>query len=196
MGLPLLYAQPETPESWRAWSFNHASNHYDWISAAQDKQQTPTVLVTNAATAAGNNVLGFASTAALQVNGVIYQASIVDQTTTGVIPSGTLISGSNPTQIQMSENATGTGVAKGDSIAFTPTQPAMFQQLLLDPMDRENMGMWLYNHQESHNQINSFLGTSGYNLLDLDWDDPDQFALWLKLNGDEHTRISAALGLS
>lgn len=34
MGLPLIYAQPSTAEDWAAWAFNHAANHYDWISAA------------------------------------------------------------------------------------------------------------------------------------------------------------------
>lgn len=111
MSLPLLYVQPETPEEWSAWSFNHAANHYDWVRLAlQEKNQ----------------------------------------------------------------------------------QIAQYQ---LDPMDPQNLGFWLYTHQEMHNQINAVLGTSGYDLLSLDWQDPDQFALWLQQNGDEHQRISAALGV-
>ena len=33
MSLPFLYAQPEDPDQWQAWSFNHAANHYDWVPA-------------------------------------------------------------------------------------------------------------------------------------------------------------------
>ena len=33
MSLPFLYSQPQEPDEWQAWSFNHAANHYDWIQA-------------------------------------------------------------------------------------------------------------------------------------------------------------------
>jgi hypothetical protein len=65
----------------------------------------------------------------------------------------------------------------------------------LDPMDPDNLGLWLYQHQEMHNQVNTVLKTQGYDLLALDWDDPDQFNEWLRLNGDEHVRISTALNI-
>jgi len=68
-------------------------------------------------------------------------------------------------------------------------------QFLLSPLDPNNLGMWLYQNQESHNDVNAALGTQGYNLLDLDWKDEDQFATWLNLHGEEHQRISAALGI-
>lgn len=195
MSLPALFTVPQSPEEWRAWSFSHASNHYDWIAAAQLKQQNPIVLATNHATAAGNNVLTFASTTSLQINGTIYQMYIIDQTTPEAIPTGTTIKGSNPTQIEMSNNAASPGVGSGDSIGFTLTQPLDLQQFQLDPMDPNNVGLWLYNHQFMHNQMNQVLGTSGFDFLDLDWSDPDQLQEWLRLNGAEHQRISAALGV-
>lgn len=68
-------------------------------------------------------------------------------------------------------------------------------QYRLDPMDPANLGLWLYYHQTMHNEVNAALGTSGYNLLELSWDDPDQLQEWLQLNGDEHSRISAVLGV-
>lgn len=67
------------------------------------------------------------------------------------------------------------------------------QTFLLSQIDPNDLGMWLYNHQVAHDQANAALGTTGYNLLELDWQDPDQFAQWLRQNGDEHVRISAAL---
>lgn len=69
------------------------------------------------------------------------------------------------------------------------------QQFILDPMDLNNLGQWLYNHQVMHNQLNAALGTQGFNLLGFDWEDPQQFSMWLRLNGDEHVRLSAALGV-
>ena len=68
-------------------------------------------------------------------------------------------------------------------------------QFCLDPMDPDNLGLWLYQHQEMHDQVNALLATTGYDLLSYDWDDPDEFAEWLRLNGDEHTRINAALNI-
>jgi hypothetical protein len=65
----------------------------------------------------------------------------------------------------------------------------------LDPMDFDNLGNWSYWHQEMHNAANAVLGTSGFDLLSLDWDDPDEFAVWLRMNGSEHVRLSAALGI-
>ena len=59
-------------------------------------------------------------------------------------------------------------------------------QFILHPMDLSNLGMWLYQHQVMHNQANAALGTTGYNLLVLDWRDSDQLREWLFLNGSEH----------
>ncbi len=69
------------------------------------------------------------------------------------------------------------------------------QTFLLNPIDPNEIGLWLYNHQAAHDQANAALGTQGFNLLFLDIRDPDQFAEWLRLNGDEHLRISGTLGI-
>lgn len=66
---------------------------------------------------------------------------------------------------------------------------------ILDPIDPNDISMWLYQHQIMHDQLNTVLGTQGFNLLNLDWEDPDQFAAWLRQNGDEHTRLSGVLGV-
>lgn len=69
------------------------------------------------------------------------------------------------------------------------------QSFLLDPMDLNDLGMWFYRHQVSHNQANAILGTQGYNLLSFDWHDEDQLQEWLFLNGVEHTRFAQVLGV-
>ena len=69
------------------------------------------------------------------------------------------------------------------------------QQFMLNPIDPDDLGLWLYQHQIMHDEVNAALGTSGFNLLEMDWKSEDQFAQWLRLNGDEHTRISAVLGV-
>lgn len=66
---------------------------------------------------------------------------------------------------------------------------------LLNPMNLDDLGMWLYRHQTMHNQANTALGSSGYNLLSLDWRDDDQLQEWLFLNADEHQRFAQKLGV-
>lgn len=68
-------------------------------------------------------------------------------------------------------------------------------QYCLDPINRDSLGYWLYQHQTAHNQINLALGTQGYDLLSFDWEDPDEFQQWLQLNGDEHLKFSTILGV-
>ena len=70
-----------------------------------------------------------------------------------------------------------------------------FTQFILSPIDPNDLGYWLYQHQVAHDQINAALGTQGYNLLSLDLRDQSQFAMWIRLNATEHQRISAALGV-
>jgi hypothetical protein len=69
------------------------------------------------------------------------------------------------------------------------------QQFILSPIDPNEMGQWLYNHQVAHDQANAALGTSGYNLLSFDLQDEDQFQEWLRANATEHVRISGILGI-
>lgn len=66
----------------------------------------------------------------------------------------------------------------------------------LSPIDPDNIGMWLYEHQSMHNMTNAALGLSGgFDLLSLDWQDPDSFQEWLQLHGDEHLRWNEKLGV-
>jgi len=76
----------------------------------------PTVtLTTNGATAAGSATLNFAAVPA----SILVGMTIADLTTGSVIPSGTIVRSKTATTVVMSQNATGAGVANGDSIQFT-----------------------------------------------------------------------------
>ena len=72
------------------------------------------VKATSKATAAGSKVLNFASVPASIVAGV----PIGDLTNPSAIPSGTTVSSATATTVTMSNAATGSGVANGDSITF------------------------------------------------------------------------------
>ena len=69
------------------------------------------------------------------------------------------------------------------------------QEFILDPFDPQNLGMWPYHHQQMHDQLNSVLKISGYNLQEIDFDDTDNLKSWIDLHSDEHNRESAILGL-
>ena len=86
-------------------------------------------------------------------------------------------------------------IAAGSAYQRTHGTNLPLEQFILDPMNPDDLGMWLYLHATMHDQLNQVLGTSGFGLVDLDWHDPDQFAEWRRLNGDEHTRFCTALGV-
>lgn len=82
-----------------------------------------------------------------------------------------------------------------DWIVAPKTAGKGLSQFALDVIDPDNVGLWIYQHQVMHNQVNALLGTPGVDLTSFDWQDPDQFQNWLNLNAAEHIRISAALGV-
>ncbi len=190
MSLPALYKQPTDEASWRAWAWNHQANHFDIISAGQRYQNTSLTLATNIGSLAGGFVMQFAATAGVQIG-----MAVSDQTTPASITAGSEVVALNATEVQIGLPLAG-NVGSGDSILFSPgANVKALDQFQLSPVNPDDLGMWLYQHQTMHNQINAVLGTSGFNLLSLDWSDPDQFEEWLNQNGDEHTRICSALGI-
>jgi hypothetical protein len=121
--------------------------------------------------------------------------AVSDTTTPGSIAAGSEVNGLNATEVQIGIALAG-NVGSGDSIFFGPGANTLpLTQFQLSPVDPDNLGFWLYNHSIMHQQINQVLGTSGYDLLSLDWEDPDQFQQWINENADEHQRICSALGI-
>src|SRR5271154_1409002 len=41
----------------------------------------------------------------------------------------------------------------------------------LDQINTQDMGVWIYQHQEMHNNQNAVLGIGGNDLTDIDWND-------------------------
>jgi hypothetical protein len=184
MSLPALYVKPTDEASLRAWAWNHQANHFDIVTAGTMFQQTSPTLTTNIGSLAGGFVLGFASTTGIQIGMIV--------SSTG-IPDGAEVVGLNATEAQIGLALT-SNISSGATIQFYPgANVKALDQFQLSPIDPESMGMWFYVHQTMHNQINAVLGTQGFNLLDYDWSDPDQFEEWLNQNAAEHQTICSAL---
>ena len=64
---------------------------------------------------------------------------------------------------------------------------------VLDPIDPNNSEAWLYQHQLMHQAFDALLGIEGYDLLDVDLKDSNQFAGWIFLNGSEHYQAAKIL---
>lgn len=68
-------------------------------------------------------------------------------------------------------------------------------EFVLDPFNPDRPGVWLYQHQQMHRQMDSILGISSYNLLEADFKDQNELAGWIWLNADEHYQAANILGL-
>lgn len=66
---------------------------------------------------------------------------------------------------------------------------------VLDPFDPNDMNAWLYQHQVMHNAQNAVLGIAGFNLTELDWNNPAELGSWLWNHGQEHFQAAQILEL-
>jgi len=190
MSLPALYVQPTDVASWQAWAWNHQANHFDIVEAGKRFQQTSLTLATTIGSLAGGFVMEFASTTGIKIG-----MAVSDVTTPASIAVGSEVVALNATEVQIGIALVG-NVNLGDEIFFGPGANVLpLTQYQLSPVDPDNMGMWFYNHQIMHQQINQVLGTQGFNLLDYDWSDEDQLVEWLNQNAAEHQTICTALGI-
>lgn len=65
----------------------------------------------------------------------------------------------------------------------------------LDPIDPNDAPSWAYRHQSAENNRNAVLGIAGYNLLGVDWNDPDSLAAFVEANATIHQLAAQILGL-
>ena len=70
------------------------------------------------------------------------------------------------------------------------------EEFAIDPIDSNDVSLWLYQHQAMHDQQNAVTGIAGYNLTGVDWSDPEDLRAWISQHADEHFRIATVLGVS
>ena len=69
-------------------------------------------------------------------------------------------------------------------------------EFILDPVDPNNMGTFLQQHQDLHNTMNTLLGNQTvFDLSEADINDPGKWGSWIDLNATEHRAIALALGI-
>ncbi len=64
---------------------------------------------------------------------------------------------------------------------------------VIDPMPLNDMGAWLYQHQQLHTVTDQILGVGGFDLSDVDFNDKGQLAGWIQLHANEHFQWSEIL---
>lgn len=65
----------------------------------------------------------------------------------------------------------------------------------LDPLNPREAGVWLYQHQVMHDQMEAILGIQGYNLLAVDFTNQNELTGWIWLNAQIHYQAGNILGL-
>ena len=66
-------------------------------------------------------------------------------------------------------------------------------EYIIDPFNTDNAGVWLFQHQTLHNDMNAILGIAGNDLLDVNWQDQDELSEWIFLNFTEHQQANTKL---
>jgi len=67
-------------------------------------------------------------------------------------------------------------------------------EYVIDPIDMRNPTAFLDQHQTMHNNTDSVLGLSGYDLSDVDLTDARQLSGWIWLNAQLHFQEATATG--
>ena len=64
-----------------------------------------------------------------------------------------------------------------------------------DPRDEASFQPWLYQHQAMHQQMDAILGIAGYDLTDVDFNNPGLLAGWVQSHATEHQQAGQILNL-
>jgi len=68
-------------------------------------------------------------------------------------------------------------------------------EFVLDPINPDDTGAWLYQHQAMHAQMDAALGIEGYDLLEANFKDPNELSGWIWLHAQEHYQAAGLLGI-
>ena len=66
----------------------------------------------------------------------------------------------------------------------------------LDPIPLEHgldLLTWLMNHQFVHNEVNGYLGLTGYDLTGVDFRNRQELEIWIRYNALEHFNMNLQL---
>lgn len=66
---------------------------------------------------------------------------------------------------------------------------------VLDPIDINNAQLWLAQHQTMHLNQDAFLGISGFDLSEVDFNDVNSLAGWIFPHFLEHQQAAQILGI-
>ena len=66
----------------------------------------------------------------------------------------------------------------------------------LDPINPQDAGVFLYQHQQAHNAQNSILGIAGNDLTTIDLTNKGELEEWILIHFQEHYTAQQLLGLT
>lgn len=66
-------------------------------------------------------------------------------------------------------------------------------EFLLDPINIKDLGTFSNQHQLWHNDVAAVLGTQGFDLTNVNWEDPEQREAWIGINFQAHFDSSEKL---
>lgn len=66
-------------------------------------------------------------------------------------------------------------------------------EFILDPIDPNDTDVWEAQHQIMHQQMDTILGISGFDLSQVDFSKPELLDPWVQLNFQEHLQASNIL---
>lgn len=69
-------------------------------------------------------------------------------------------------------------------------------EYVLDPIDADDPGVFLQNHQTMHNNIDSVLNIQSYDLQDVDWANQTQRIGWFQAHAQLSQQEANALEIS
>ena len=68
-------------------------------------------------------------------------------------------------------------------------------EFIIDPMNINDLGTFANQHQLLHNNVSAILGTQGFDLTDVNWQDKSEREAWIGLNFQAHYQVSEKLQL-
>ena len=69
-------------------------------------------------------------------------------------------------------------------------------EYILDPLPADDLRLWLQQHQQMHNDLDSVIGVSPENLTEVSWDDEGSKAGWIQAHAQLHQLETNLLGIT